>query len=65
VNTSIDTKYDQQTVSISPSWLGIAGVVIMAGALFLAYALKQEGAAELQTAPWQTLLFIDHTTKNL
>jgi LPXTG-motif cell wall-anchored protein len=46
-------------------WLNIIGAILIGGVLFLAYSLKHDGAAELQTAPWQTLLFIDHSTKNL
>ena len=47
------------------SWIGIVGVLLLTGILFLAYSIEHDGAAELQTAPLHTLLFIDNSTKTL
>lgn len=46
-------------------WPSIIGAVVIAGIFTLGYTSRQEKAIDLQTAPWQTLLFIDHSTKNL
>ena len=46
-------------------WLSQVGAALITGMLLLAYACKPSGATELQSAPWQTLLFIDHSNQNL